>query len=160
MDAEKFEKVFLTLSGIMLAIFLVALGYAAIGFGIGLPSRSGELDPSKVDSTSPFDDPGVHQVGPNHYEAVLIGQTWSFLPPRLEVPAGAKITFKATSRDVIHGLHIEGTRVNLMLIPGQVSKITYRFPDPGEHLYICHEYCGQGHHAMFGKVVVTEGKKG
>ena len=41
-----------------------------------------------------------------------------------------------------------------MLIPGQVSRATYTFREPGEHLLVCHEYCGAGHHLMFGKVTV------
>ncbi|HUF70564.1 MAG TPA: hypothetical protein VMM79_18085 [Longimicrobiales bacterium] len=42
----------------------------------------------------------------------------------------------------------------MMLIPGQVSRNTYTFDEPGEHLIICHEYCGIAHHAMFGRVIV------
>ena len=64
------------------------------------------------------------------------------------------MTFLAAATDVIHGLHISGTRVNMMLIPGQISRNTYRFEQPGEHLLICHEYCGAGHHLMSGKVIV------
>jgi cytochrome c oxidase subunit 2 len=42
----------------------------------------------------------------------------------------------------------------MMLIPGQVSRNRYRFEQPGEYAIICHEYCGVGHHTMFGKVTV------
>ena len=59
-----------------------------------------------------------------------------------------------TSIDVVHGFQIEGTRVNMMLLPGQISRLEYTFAEPGEHLLICHEYCGIGHHAMYGKVIV------
>jgi cytochrome c oxidase subunit 2 len=70
------------------------------------------------------------------------------------VPAGAEVTFIATTPDVIHGLHVAGTRINLMLIPGQVARFTYRFREPGEYLLVCHESCGLAHHAMDGRVVV------
>jgi cytochrome c oxidase subunit 2 len=70
------------------------------------------------------------------------------------VPAGAQIDFVATSADVIHGFQIEGTRVNMMLIPGQIARATYTFAEPGEHLLICHEYCGSGHHTMAGRIIV------
>ncbi len=59
-----------------------------------------------------------------------------------------------TSPDVIHGFYIQGTRVNLMVIPGQITRASYRFQRPGEYLLLCHEYCGVGHHTMHGKVVV------
>ena len=107
-----------------------------------------------VYSTPPFDQPGVRQTGPNAYEAVIVSQAWAFNPSEIRVPAGADITFISTSIDVLHGLNVEGTRVNMMLIPGQVSRTVYRFDEPGEHLLICHEYCGVGHHTMYGKVIV------
>lgn len=154
--AEKYEKAFLGLSAVMLVLFLGALGYAAVGLGIHLPSRAGELDPTEVSSTPPFDDPGVHRVGPGEYEVVVIAQAWAFQPGRIEVPAGAEVTFIATSRDVLHGLNIEGTTVNVMLIPGQVTRVTHTFDEPGQHYMICHEYCGVGHHNMYGTVTVTD----
>lgn len=154
MKVETYEKVFLILGGVLLVACLAALFYASIGLGITLPGDAGELDPAQVNTTPPFDQPGVRQIGPNAYEVVLIGQIWLFQPNEIRVPAGADIVFTATSADVLHGLHVEGTRVNMMLIPGQISRNTYRFDEPGEYLIICHEYCGSGHHTMFGKVIV------
>jgi cytochrome c oxidase subunit 2 len=42
----------------------------------------------------------------------------------------------------------------MMLIPGQISRNTYTFQEPGEHLIICHEYCGIAHHTMYGRLIV------
>lgn len=154
--AEQYEKAFLLLTAVMLVLFLGALFYAAFAMGVGLPGRAGELDPKAVRTTAPFDEPGVREVAPGRYEAVVLGSAWRFTPATVEVPAGATVTFRATSADVIHGFHIEGTRVNVMLIPGQVTEVTYTFREPGTHLLICHEYCGVGHHQMGGEIVVTE----
>jgi cytochrome c oxidase subunit II len=158
---ESYEKVFLGASAVVLAIFLCALAYSAVGMGIHLPSRA-ETIYCRADQklrkvlakTPPFDHPGVRETGPGKYEAVLIGQTWAFNPGEIDLRAGAEVTFVATSADVIHGFSIPGTRVNMMLIPGQVSRFEYRFRDPGEYLLICHEYCGRLHHTMSAKVVV------
>jgi cytochrome c oxidase subunit 2 len=84
----------------------------------------------------------------------VIARTWAFSPSEIRVPAGAEVTFLITSGDVIHGFFVEGTRINVMVIPGQVTRVIYRFKQTGEHLLICHEYCGIGHHTMGGKVVV------
>ena len=70
------------------------------------------------------------------------------------MPAGAEVTFLATSTDVIHGIHIEDSRVNMMLIPGQIARNTYVFDEPGRYLMVCHEFCGSGHHIMSGEVIV------
>ena len=50
-----------------------------------------------------------------------IGQQYSFTPQCVVVPADTPITFRATSADVVHGLLIEGTNINTMLVPGYVS---------------------------------------
>jgi cytochrome c oxidase subunit II len=149
-----YERVFLWLGGAVLVACLAALVYGSVGLGLHLPTKAGTIDPQAVAATPPFDRPGVRQVGPNAYEAVMIGRIWSFTPAQIEVPAGADITFVLTSADVIHGFNLEGTRVNMMLIPGQITRNRYRFKEPGEYTIICHEYCGVGHHTMYGKVVV------
>lgn len=154
MRVHTYERAFLTVGAVVLVACIAALVYASVGMGIHLPGRAGEVDPQTVRATPPFNEPGVKQVGPDRYEVVLLGQVWTFVPNEIRVPAGAEVTFTATSADVIHGLHVERTRVNLMLIPGQVSRNTYQFKEKGEHLMICHEYCGLGHHTMFGKVIV------
>jgi cytochrome c oxidase subunit 2 len=84
----------------------------------------------------------------------MVAQAWAFTPNQIVVPQGSEVTFYATSRDVIHGLLIPDTTINAMVIPGQVTKVTYRFDEAGEFLFVCHEFCGIGHAGMFGKVVV------
>lgn len=158
---EPFEKAFLWVAAVVLVIFLAALGYGTVAMGIHLPSQGGIIYckanqklRKALRKTPPFDHPGVHEIAPGKFQVVVIGMTWSFLPDEIEVPAGAEVTFVATSMDVIHGFFIPGTRVNMMLFPGQVSETAYRFRKPGEYLLICHEYCGRLHHTMSGRVVV------
>lgn len=158
MKVELYEKAFLWLGAIILVAFLGALGYASIAMGIHLPGRAGTVDPATITSQPPFDEPGVRRTGPGRYEVVLVGRAWAWEPREIRIPAGSEVTFLATTPDVIHGLHVEDTRVNMMLIPGQVSRNTYRFegsPDGEvEHLMVCHEFCGLGHHLMSGRVIV------
>ncbi|MDX1631882.1 MAG: cytochrome c oxidase subunit II [Thermoanaerobaculia bacterium] len=156
MKVVVYEKVFLGVGILCLVACLAALFYASAVMGIHLPGREGELDPEEIASTPPFDDPGLRRVAPKEYEAVVVGKVWQFDPREIRVPVGSKVTFIATSPDVIHGFHVQGTRINMMLIPGQISKTSYRFQIPGEHLILCHEYCGFGHHLMYGNLIVEE----
>jgi cytochrome c oxidase subunit 2 len=149
-----YEKAFLALSGLLLAACLGALVYAASVRGVHLPEHDDPIDPEQVATTPPFDRPGVWPVAHGAVAAVVVGRTWFFEPAELRVPRGAQVTFIATSADVIHGLHVAGTRINVMLIPGQVARVTHTFDRPGEYLLVCHEYCGVGHHTMGGKVIV------
>ncbi len=84
----------------------------------------------------------------------LIAQQYSFVPQCIVVPAGMPVTFRGTSTDTIHGFVIGKTNANTMLIPGFVSTFTITFPDSGEQLMPCHEYCGTGHEAMWARVRV------
>ena len=133
---------------------LVALTVTAFGAGIHLPGVGGRVDPRAVDRTAPFGETGVVQVGPGQYEVSMTAQIWSFAPREIRVPAGSRIRFTATSKDVVHGLYIPGADVNAMLLPGQIARVEARFDTPGEYPVICHEYCGLAHHTMAGTIVV------
>jgi cytochrome c oxidase subunit II len=154
MHVHTYEKAFLSIGGGMLVVFLGALAFASLGAGIHLPDRAGTIDPTEVWTTPPFDEPGVREIAPGKYEAVVIARAWSFIPEEIRVPAGSEVTFRMASPDVIHGVHIEHTTVNIMIVPGQISETRFTFKEPREHLIICHEYCGLGHHYMYGKVIV------
>lgn len=155
MTVHSYERAFLVISGTLLVACLGALLYASTARDMRLPDHAGmTLDPAQVNVTPPFDQPGVRAVAPNRYEVVIVARTWTFTPNEIRVPAGAEVTFIATSADVIHGFEVAKTRLNAMLIPGQVTRLTYTFRQRGEYLLICHEYCGVGHHTMGGKVVV------
>ena len=85
-----------------------------------------------------------------------IGQQYSFTPQCVLVPAETPVTFRTTSADVVHGLLIEGTNINAMLVPGYVSVLPTRFKAPREHVMPCQEFCGIGHQGMWGKVKVID----
>ncbi|SIO47183.1 cytochrome c oxidase subunit 2 [Bradyrhizobium erythrophlei] len=85
-----------------------------------------------------------------------IGQQYSFTPQCVVVPLETPINFRATSADVVHGLLIEGTNINTMLVPGYVSVLPIRFKALGEHVMPCQEFCGIGHQGMWGKVKVVD----
>jgi cytochrome c oxidase subunit 2 len=133
---------------------LAALLVTAFGAHIHLPGQAMTIDAAQIDTTAPFDQPGIVEVGPGRYEARIIAGIWLFNPPELRVPEGSEVTFVGTSRDVIHGLFLPDADVNVMLIPGQVTRITTRFPKAGEYPFVCHEYCGIAHHTMAGKIIV------
>lgn len=154
MKVHQYEKAFLGVSIVLLIACALALVYSTVVMGIHLPGEHGRVDPARLTQTPPFDQPGVREVAPGEYEAVIIGRAWSFEPNEIRVPAGSRVTFISSSTDVIHGIQVTGTRINVMLIPGQISRVEYTFREPGEHLLICHEYCGLGHHTMGGRVII------
>jgi cytochrome c oxidase subunit II len=85
-----------------------------------------------------------------------VGQQYSFTPQCILVPTDTPITFRVTSADVVHGFLINGTAINLMLVPGYISSIPARFSTPGERHMPCHEFCGFGHEGMWGRIKVID----
>ncbi|MGE3267804.1 MAG: cytochrome C oxidase subunit II [Chloroflexota bacterium] len=157
---QMIEASWIVPSTIIPMIMLVLLLYATFSVGAHVPGHEDIIDPKAVAQTEPFNNTGVFDRGGGKYEVVMIGATWAFRPNEIHVPVNSYVTFTATSQDVIHGLRVEKTNVNMMLIPGQVGRATAHFTTPGEYLLVCHEYCGVsalptlGHQAMYGKVVV------
>lgn len=155
MPMARLERVFIWTSMSVLAAGLVAIALSWIVGGIELPGPAGRVDPQALASHETFSRPGLHQIGENEYEAILIAQTWSFVgADQLTVPPGSTVHFKVTTPDVIHGFYIRDVLVNSMVIPGQITEVTAHFDEAGSYQIICHEYCGLGHHVMAALVTV------
>lgn len=148
MKMHRAEEIWLVISVAVLILSMVVTGYQAFAHEMGPPSHMEIIDPQKVDTQAPFDEPGVYEVGENQYEVVMTLQIFSFMPNQIEIPAGSEVTFTMTSKDVVHGFQIAGTNANAMVMPGHIQKITETFDEPGEYLILCNEYCGTGHQMM------------
>lgn len=151
---HRFEEIWLIIAVAILVGSMVITGYQGFALGMGPPSHKETIDPQKVDTTAPFDEPGVYEVGDNKYEVVMTLQAFSFNPGNIEVPVGAEVEFIMTSKDVTHGIQIVDTNVNAMVLPGHIQKITQTFDEPGEYLILCNEYCGTGHQLMATTITV------
>ncbi|MCT4782974.1 MULTISPECIES: cytochrome c oxidase subunit II [Exiguobacterium] len=156
MHIHKLEKYWLGFGIILLGVFLTVLGISAFAAGNQPASDADLIDPATVHQTAPFDNPGLHKIGDNEYELVMVAQAFTFTPGNVEIPKGAKVTFLVTSPDVVHGFQLVGTPVNMMVVPGHINSLTYTFKETGEFLILCNEYCGTGHHMMSTKIKVVE----
>lgn len=146
---HKSEKVWLILSFGMMMLFMIGTGYQAFSMTTAPPPGGLQtVDSQKLDVTPPFDQPGIRQIGENEYEVVMILEAFRFTPMDLEIPQGATVHFKLTSRDVVHGFQIVDTNANGMVVPGHVLNITQTFDKAGEYLILCNEYCGAYHQIM------------
>jgi len=143
---DRFESLALKMGFGLMVVFFVALVGLAVLKGIDVPTCFTDFPP--------FKEGKVIQKGEKEYEVHLLARMWAFEPNRIEIPAGSKVTIYTTSIDVQHGFHIEGKAVNLMSIPGAVNKMEVVFNKPGTYKIICNEYCGVGHSAMYGEIIV------
>lgn len=156
-NMPKLEKIWLAIGSGSLVLFLIITGVMAVGMGLNPPDgMQTTIEPDKVEAQAPFDNPGVEQIGPNEYKATILSFVFGYDPNTITVPVGSTVHFEVTTKDVVHGFHIPGTPTNLMLVPGHVAEYSQTFHEPGEYLFLCHEYCGIGHEVMYGKIIVED----
>jgi len=159
MHIDRTEKIFIVISIILVVVFALAIAVSSLAFGIQVPSPYEQVDPKTIATpgASPWGAPvdeRVRELAPGKYEAYVLAQIWTFQPNEIRIPAGSEITFYLTSKDVQHGFKLSDTNINMMVLPGQVSTLTATFNEPGTHYFICHEFCGVGHHTMYGSLIV------
>lgn len=155
MHIDKREQLWIIISTITLSAFFAALLIGAVVFGVRLPEPDGFVNPSALHNT-PFAEPGIVQVGENDYEVYMTARMWAFTPSQISVPLDSNVTFYITSSDITHGYMIEHHNINIELVPGHVAKASVTFDGLGEFAMLCHEYCGRGHHLMWGTITVFD----
>lgn len=161
MKIHTYEKFWLAASMLLIVGFILTVTYGSVGLGIAMINDSEEtIDPGTVTDHDKFGpafsgEQAVYQTGEDEYDVYIVAMQFIFRPGEIEVPADSTVTFHLTSADVIHSFSVVGTNANTMVIPGEISTMTVETEEPGEYGFICSEYCGDAHHDMEGKLIVT-----
>ncbi|WP_342463196.1 cytochrome c oxidase subunit II [Ureibacillus sp. FSL K6-8385] len=158
MEIHKYEKWWMIFGTGTLIVFLIILGVSAFHGGTHPNNSKWTINYENVDQIEPFNNPGLHKVEGKDwdYEVVLVAQAFAYNPTEIEIPAGSKVRFIATTKDVIHGFEVAGTNINLMLEPGYVSEKITTLDKPGTYTIVCNEYCGSGHALMYSTLKVVD----
>lgn len=151
---QAFERGWLVFGLAMIAVFIVLIGYSVANNGNVIPQGMLHSDQGAA-LMKECDNPRVEQTA-DGYVVYSKAMAYSYMPSEMKVKAGVPVTFYITSPDVQHGFNIEGTNVNVQVLPGEVARVIYTFDKAGEYRIICNEYCGLGHQNMFGKVLVED----
>lgn len=156
--AVRTERRWATVSIIIVIALTLLAAFAGIHRATMPQARVETIDPTRLHLSGEFVESNLGSaLEPDGAVMVrALGQQYSFTPSCILVPADTPITLRATSADVVHGLLVEGTNINTMLVPGYVSEQHMRFAETGEHLMPCQEFCSFGHEGMWGKVRVID----
>jgi cytochrome c oxidase subunit 2 len=143
---DRTEKKVILITGITLALFMFSILYARGKYN-DLPAC---LPYNKV-----YTEPKVTKLDDHTYQVYAVARMWQFQPSQIYIPVGSEVDFYLTSADVVHGFNIAEKNVNMMAVYGNINKTTVKFEKPGVYKITCHEYCGMGHQAMQGEVIVN-----
>jgi len=144
-------------AGIVASIFALLI-FTSVHWAAQPPSNVETIDASRLHLSGEFIESNLGTAMQPDGSAVVrvLAQQYSFVPSCIVVPAQTRVTFRATSPDVLHGFLIAGTNVNSMVVPGYVAAVSTRFDKAGEHLMPCQEYCSVGHAGMWARVKVLD----
>ncbi|BAQ10115.1 cytochrome C oxidase subunit II [Bacillus sp. OxB-1] len=167
MHLHKYEKVWLAFGMGSLALFLLIIGFAAFWKGTHPQSHIETIDPNNVEAHEEFkpENLGLREVADGKYKVNIVASAFNYDMGRdaednavrkIRVPKGSTVLFQITTKDVVHGFQVAGTNVNMMVEPGHISRFEAVMKKNGEFTIVCNEYCGIGHHQMFGTVEVYE----
>ena len=156
--AEQTERRWAAVSVAIVVFFVVIAAFAGIHQATMPQARVETTDPARLHLSGEFVESNLGTaVEPDGNVTVrAIGQQYSFTPACILVPAETPVILRATSADVVHGILIQGTNVNTMLVPGYISQASMRFERTGDYLMPCQEFCSFGHEGMWGKVRVID----
>lgn len=85
----------------------------------------------------------------------MVGLTFSWIPI-LKLEAGKEYMLHLSSKDVNHGFSLFPLNINFQIVPGYDYALRVTPTAAGDFRVICNEFCGIGHHAMVGRVIVTD----
>lgn len=87
-------------------------------------------------------------------EIVITARQFAYDPPVIRVNKGDRVTFKVTSKDVLHGFYIDGYNVDREIRPGESVQFTFIANKEGKFGFRCSRTCGVLHPFMIGNLIV------
>jgi cytochrome c oxidase subunit 2 len=72
----------------------------------------------------------------------------------LHVPQGTQVRLNMNSFDVVHGFYVPQFRVQMDVVPGITTHLTFTPNKVGTWPVVCNELCGEGHSQMRARVIV------
>ena len=94
------------------------------------------------------------QVEPAERTVQVAASSFEFSPAEISVNPGDLITIELTSRDVVHGLYLDGYGLQVSADPGQTETLTFTADRSGTFRFRCSVTCGDLHPFMIGKLHV------
>ncbi len=86
-------------------------------------------------------------------DAYLLARMWQWYPA-LRLRRGETYRLHLSSIDLQHGFSLQPLNMNFQVLPGYDHVLTLTPTSRGEFTIVCNEFCGAGHHAMSGKIIV------
>jgi len=122
------------------------------GWNYRLPGDDGILGKTSVQLISDENPYGLDSTDPNSRDDILI------MDADLHLEINQPVKVELRSLDVLHNFYVPQFRAKMDTLPGIITYYWFTPEKKGDYEILCAEYCGTGHYAMRGKVLVDEEK--
>lgn len=158
MHVDATEKKWLYVTIFMTFFMIGLLAFYAISSNIHPPSNVENINSDTLHlpgSEFAESNLGVKHMPDGSVEVRMVAARYGFYPQKLDIPVNTPVKFRVASADVLHGIHVPYTNLNVMVVPGFVSEVNTVLTNEGELPMFCNEYCGLGHDHMWSKINVV-----
>ena len=120
------------------------------GWNYRLPGKDGILGTTNISLINDENPYGLNQDDPNSKDDVIV------MDADLHLEINQPVKVELRSYDVLHNFYVPQFRAKMDTLPGIVTFYWFTPTRTGDFEVLCAEYCGTGHYAMRGKVLVDE----
>ena len=117
-----------------------------------LPGKDGILGTTDIRNITDENPFGINFDDQNGYDDILIQAD------DLHILNNQPVKMNLRSIDVLHDFYVPQFRAKMDMVPGVVTYYWFTPIKTGNFEILCAEYCGTGHYAMRGRVLVDEEK--
>ncbi len=96
----------------------------------------------------------VQPIAPQERIFRIDARQFAYSPAELHVNTGDTVTLQLVSKDVVHGLYVDGYDISIAADPGQTKTLTFIADQSGSFRFRCNVTCGAMHPFMIGKLTV------
>ena len=86
----------------------------------------------------------------------LSARKFDFDRSEIRVRTGEAVTLLIATSDFVHGFAIPDLNVRVDLVPGRTVAVMLKPERPGRFVFLCDNFCGEGHDFMSGVLTVTD----
>jgi len=122
------------------------------GWNYRFPFSSCVLGKTSVGLISDDNPYGLDISDPNSKDDIIV------MDADLHLEINQPVKVELRSLDVLHNFYIPQFRAKMDMLPGIITYYWFTPEKKGDYEVLCAEYCGTGHYAMRGRVLVDEEK--
>ena len=122
------------------------------GWNYRLPGEDGILGKTSVGLISDDNPYGLDINDPNSKDDIIV------MDADLHLEINQPVKVELRSLDVLHNFYVPQFRAKMDMLPGIITYYWFTPEKKGDYEVLCAEYCGTGHYAMRGRVLVDDEK--